>query len=244
MTARSLAHSLFILAVGAPTPAVANGFVWNGQLTCGGNAFATCAAVWVNTSYDALSGQTLVTMVVQNRSGAQGTYPGTVFTQVGLWNMPQGTHGRFGVPGPQYVAGSLTVTDGTGQNVTGNWQLGTSGLSGAGIQPAVFGVDPVHGINGGIGAGQTFTFTFRMTGLAPTFDVNTAGWAAHGQSGPQDCSTKLVVNPGGSANAGPYSSACSVGVVPEPLTVSLLATGLAGVGGAGALRRRRERRPR
>jgi hypothetical protein len=228
------------LGLAGSQAAHASGFSWNGTTKCGGNSFATCAAVSVNLSYNAGNGRTTVTMVVHNLSGTQGTYNGTVFTQIGLWNLPQGKGPKN--PGAAYVNGSLVVTNQNNVNVTSAWQLGTNGLSGSGIQPGVFGVDPTQGINGGVTAGSTYTFTFEMTGLGSNFDMNTAGFALHGQGGYAGCSTKLVIGSDGTSNAGPYDPACSppVTATPEPVTMTLLATGLAGMSGAGFLRRRKK----
>jgi len=225
------------LGFAASQAAHASSFSWNGTTICGGNTFATCAAVTVNTVYNVGTGTTSVTMVVHNLSGSQGTFAGTVFTQIGLWNLPAG-HGQ--TPGAAYVNGSLVVTNQSNVDVSSAWQLGTNGLSGAGIQPGVFGVDPTQGINGGLAAGDTYTFTFEMSGLASTFDLNTAGFAIHGQGGLNGCSTKLVIDGAGTPNAGPYDPACSVTVTPEPVTMTLMATGLAGMSGAGFLRRRKK----
>ena len=52
------------------------------------------------------------------------------------------------------------------------------------------------------------------------------------------CSTKLVET-GGVANQGPLDPNCALSVVPEPMTMTLLATGLVGIGVAGLARRRR-----
>lgn len=215
----------------------ASGFSWNGSTICGGNLFATCAAVTVSTSFNASTGRTTVVMSVTNLAGSNGTYAGTVFTQIGLWNLPTRN------PGAAYVDGSLTVLNQQGTNVTSAWQLGTPGLSGGGIQPGVFGVDPTNGINGGMLPGDAYTFTFELTGLPSDFDLNTTGVALHGQGGFDGCSTKLVIDGAGTPNEGPYDPAClpPTTTIPEPVTMTLLATGLAGMGGAGIIRRRRNR---
>jgi hypothetical protein len=225
-----------IMSLGAAQTASASGFSWNGSTICGGNNFATCAAVSVTTAYSSVTGRTLVTMTVTNLSGTNGTQAGTIYTQIGLWNLPTKN------PGTAYVAGSLTVLDQNNNNVTSAWQLGTPGLNGAGIQPGVFGVDPIHGINGGLAAGDTYTFTFELTGIGSQFPLDEAGFALHGQGGYNGCSTKLVIDGDGTQNQGPYLEECTPPITstPEPVTMTLLAGGLAGMGGANFLRRRRK----
>jgi len=221
-----------------PTAGSWSGFGWNNTTICGGNAFSTCASVAVSAISDG-AGNVTVTMRVTNLSGTNGTYAGTVFTQLGLWNVPyaNGVNGFSTGYGP-----TLTATDPNGA-ITG-WQTGTSGLSGAGAQPDLRGVDAINGINGGLTAGNTYTFTFTITNWqGTTADFNNLGFAIHGQGGPNGCSTKLVIGANGTANQpdpnDPAYQACQT-VVPEPVTMSLLATGLAGMGGAGLLRRRRK----
>ena len=223
------------MSLGAFETASASGFGWNGSTVCGGNNFATCAAITVTTGYNSVTGRTLVTMTVTNLAGTNGTFAGTVFTQIGLWNLPKNN------PGAAYVAGSLSVLDQSNNNVTSAWQLGTPGLNGAGIQPGVFGVDPTQGINGGLAAGDTYTFTFELTGLSSLYDVGDAGFALHGQAGYNGCSTKLVVDGDGTQNQGPYLEECTpITQTPEPVTMTLLASGLAGMGGANFFRRRKK----
>ena len=238
---RALVVSALISLV-ATSAASANGFAYNGIGKCGGTLFATCAAVTVTTTYNSTTGNTVVVMQVTNLSGTNGTQ-NSIFTQIGLWNMAAFVPAKGNnpaIPGAAYVNGSLQVLDNNSADVSSNWQLGTSGLSGSGIQPGIFGVDPLNGINSGIGAGQTFTFTFELSGLASSFDVNTAGFALHGQGGVTGCSTKLVIQPDGTPNAGPYNPECTpITSTPEPVTMTLLATGLLAMGGAGVLRRRR-----
>lgn len=223
-----------------PAAGTWTGFGWNNTTVCGGNAFSTCASVAVSAYSDG-AGNVTVTMRVTNMSGSNGTYAGTVFTQLGLWNVPyaNGKNAFSTGYGP-----TLTATDQNSQAVSG-WQTGTSGLNGSGIQPDERGVDPINGINGGLGAGNTYTFIFTITNWQGTSaDFNNLGFAIHGQGGPNGCSTKLVIQNGGSANSpdpnDPAVQACGTTVTPEPVTMSLLATGLAGMGGASLLRRRRK----
>jgi hypothetical protein len=224
-----------------PAAGSSSGFSWNNTTICGGNTFSTCAAVAVGASWDA-SGNVTVTMRVSNLAGQNGTYAGTVFTQVGLWNVPTGGHGPSAWPS---YGTAYKVVDQNNVDVSSAWQPGSNGLSGAGIQPGVFGVDPTKGINGGLAPGSTYTFTFTISGwqgAAP--DFTSLGFALHGQGGPQGCSTKLVIGGDGSYNTpdpnDPAVQACQTTVTPEPVTMSLLATGLAGMGGAGLVRRRRK----
>jgi hypothetical protein len=205
---------------------------FNGQLFCGGNSFNTCASVSATVTHWT-GGITHVQISVTNWSGFNGSYPGTIFTQVGLANMPSGA---------SYVTNSLTVTE-NGQAVSG-WQTGTNGLSGVGIQKNTVGVDPTNGINNGIPSPLTYVFNFDVTGWANPVDITTAQFAIHGQGGPNGCSTKLVITNGVANTVNPNDvGACIEGppttVTPEPITMSLLATGLAGIGGARMARRRR-----
>ena len=96
---------------------------------------------------------------------------------------------------------------------------------------------PQNGLSAGDGGPFTFTITFGGTFTAG--DIGAVGFGVHAISGPNGCSTKLFVDANGGTNTLTAADpACATTVVPEPITMTLLASGLAGMGGVGALRRR------
>lgn len=203
--------SAAVLLTASATAAHADlGGLVNGQQYCGGNTFSTCATI-TNISYTG----GVVTLTVQNTSGSATSF----FSAIGLAN----------------IGGTFTVTNFTSSDA--GFSQGTNGLNGAGIQNAVIGANanapaPVNGLMNG----ESVTFTFTLSG---TPDLSNLQLAIHDQggTGAGGCvtSTKLVVT-GGVAN----DPTCGSTTVPEPMTMSLLATGLAGMGGLGAFKRRRK----
>lgn len=220
---------------------------WSG---CGGNDFNTCASV--NITF----GGGVLTMVVQN----WGTYnPATnttainagssIFTQIGLNNGSFGTGSLTGLISFSCAGG--TVADPTCDWVFDDPLNGLPGYAGGARQTGQ-GFNVQSGLNppGTPGAGTYTQVTFNFS-TTPVIDLSAATFGLHGQSGPTGCSTKLFVTKSGSTYTpnSANSTTCTGGVnpptetpIPEPASMILLATGLVAMGGAGIIRRRRNRK--
>src|SRR5437660_6087175 len=222
---------------------------WN---VCGGNTFNTCASVNLTVT------GTTVTMQVWNLSGTNGTYGGTVFTGVGLFNVPDAVSavaGQVTMSGPsrtgdnpsawwvtndKQIGGGINLdmvaqsNDGTGaidNSIANNCLLGAlpNGKNDLWMNPTC-GTGSVTnpGTNGGF-----VVFSFQVTS---TWDPDAEGTEllVKGQNGPHGWSTECITGTGKNSNCGGGGN-----VAPEPVSMALLGTGLMGLSGVGFLRRRR-----
>jgi hypothetical protein len=224
------------LVAGGLVPSVARADQFRTWTVCGGNAFATCASVEVT-----VNAANHVTMRVWNLSGFYGSYANTVFTGIGFENVGSAVG----------VLNSLSMTGPKRDASAQPWALKNNTQIGGGVNlDMVTTVPQGSSVNNGIASqcasslpGGTNTLwwnpcatpagasdpgwivlEFDITG---TWDLANSYLLVKGQSGLG--STECIT---GGANAN-----CSV--VPEPLSMTLLATGLAGMSGIAALRRRR-----
>ena len=230
-------------AGGERTWAICGGTPYSGY-----SGFALCASVTATVQTNA-AGEHILTMKVYNLSGTNGSYSGTVFTSLGLDNV---------VPSSvSVVAGSLKITgpcleSSTGCDYSSYWQVTDNKSIGGGVKVDLLGgsfnsqqsiasqcgIDdetaPEHDrlfVTSCFANGpDAVTLSFRVT---EDFDPSLTGdLFIKGQNGYPDGegSTTCVST---NENCGPAT------VVPEPITATLVATGMGLWGGAGYIRRRR-----
>ncbi|MBK8005191.1 MAG: PEP-CTERM sorting domain-containing protein [Gemmatimonadetes bacterium] len=233
------------LAVGLPAAAYADGF--QSYKVCGGLNFSTCAAVSINVVGSS------VTVRVWNLSGnGAATYgvgstvaANTVFNGIGFYN----TGGVSAVSGTLQTTGPVRAGDTpSGWGLQNNATLGFS-VDWKTISPGKGGANGIasgcaaiptnievwqNPCTGNLGNTADYvTFSFQISG---TWDPTTSDVVLRGINPVSGSSTECWT--GNSPNGAP--STCTT-VTPEPVTMSLLATGLAGMGGAGFLRRRKQK---
>ena len=241
LRALAVVAGLAVAGAGKASAVPPPSFVWSGCGGAGSPGFNTCASVNIS-----LSGSTL-TMVVQN----WGTYnPATnsfctvlcgssIFTQLGLNN------GSFGSGTLTGLTSFACVNDPTCNWVFDSNLNGLPGYAG-GARNTGQGFNVNTGLNppATSGAGN-YTQVTLVFSTNPVVDLSGATFGLHGQSGPNNCSTKLfVTNDNGTytTNSTTATNGCfGPGTpVPEPMSMVLLATGLVAMGGVGLIRRRRK----
>lgn len=236
------------LALGLPAAAYADGF--RSYRVCGGLTFSTCAAVNISVVGSD------VTVQVWNLSGngaatygvGAGVPDNTVFNGIAFYN----TGGVSAVTGTLQTTGpgrpgdsptswglrnNATLGFSVDWRMTSPGSLGDNGIaSGCATAGSIPGTIDVYEnpCSGDLSNPNDWTtFTFKISG---TWDPNTSEVVLRGINPTTGQATECWTG----ADPSGGTASCTT-VTPEPVTMSLLATGLAGMGGVGFLRRRKQK---
>lgn len=212
----------------------ANGFKsWQ---VCGGSPMSTCAAASLSVT------GTTVTLKVWNMSGKAGTYAGTVFNRIGIYNIPTAVNAvgltsvngtvraGDGVPGPWAIQNNAPAGFSSVDVVSSmNQSLGgiASACAGA-LLPAPNAATPNYFVTpcgSNANTPVTFTFTVNQNFNPSSADVVFRGYDVRNPTTVSECHTGPYTDPhtGQVVDANCYAA-------PEPMTMTLLGTGLAGLG--------------
>lgn len=192
----------------------------SGGSVCGGNSFSTCASVTLSAVV--VNNTTVITVTIAN-TGSEGE----LFKGIGLTGLPAGTQ----------LSDVTFTTDATGYSAPP-----PNDLSGGGLTTVTWGASANDQGDMLANGSSTYTFTFTFDGAMDQQQMDALGVGVHAISGPNGCSTKFQYDGNGVLdNTDPELAAqCGSTTVPEPISMTLLATGLAGMSGMGFMRRRKK----
>lgn len=240
MTFTRRASLLAVAFLAGAGSAHAQGRIWN---VCGGNTFNTCASVALS-----VQGQN-VTVNIWNLSGFGGTSAATLFSSIGFEGIGSSV-GLASAPTPT-MSGSVRPGD-----TPEPWII-EQDRTAFGVELDLAGVAP-WAASGTIASGCATTSQLPgswadlwMNPCRAPSSPGTEGWVTitFSITGQWDVANTYLLVKGrnqeyGTATAcitgGTYANCAEMNVVPEPITVILLGSGLAGMGGLGVLRRRKK----